>query len=98
MLVSTERLAVRPSNDGARHAIQVAIRGALQLAITERARIVATMWREPEDTGPARLVSGTPYEFSSRSDGRERVHLRVAEGAEQILLVERIMRVMPDGG
>ena len=74
------------------------IEGALQLAITERARIVATMWREPEDTGPARLVSGTPYEFSSRSDGRERVHLRVAEGAEQILLVERIMRVMPDGG
>lgn len=93
---AAERPVARKSSDFALQAIQLAVRGALQLAILERAQVVAMMRRDPLEGRPARMVVGMPYEISCAKDGRERVHMRIAEGTDQILLLERIIRVMPD--
>jgi hypothetical protein len=41
-----------------------------------------------------RTLEGVPYEIAPGRDGRERVFLRIAEETEQIVLVERVMRVL----
>jgi hypothetical protein len=95
ILVSAQRPIVRRESASTMEAIHTAVRGALQLAILEGAKVAVVLRGDPSAGRAARVIHGVPYEIVATSDGRERVYLRVAEGTEQIVLIERIMRVMP---
>ena len=73
-----------------------AIRAALKMAIVCGDRIVLLL-RDKATTSAAmaRSVEGTPVGIVTGPDGRERVFLEVAEGTQQMVLVERIARIMP---
>ena len=95
ILISAQRPIVRRESASTMEAIHTAVRGALQLAILEQAKIAVVLRGDPSAGRPARVIHGTPYEIVTSADGRERIYLRVAEGTEQIVLLDRIMRVMP---
>lgn len=75
-------------------AIYISVRAALDLAIAEGAWIRLVLRADPERHAEARMIDGAPYEVSKGADGRERVFVRIAESTEQVLLVERIARVL----
>ncbi len=93
--VSAERVIVRRDSSSALEAVHAAVRGALQLAILEGARVAVVLRGDATLGRPARVVNGVPLEILTAADGRERVSLRISEDSEQILLLERLIRVMP---
>jgi hypothetical protein len=72
--------------NGVRHALNRAIEEGQRVSLVLRADLLAGV--------SVRTLEGVPYEISPGRDGRERVFLRVAEETEQIVLVERVMRVL----
>ena len=75
-------------------AIYIAVRAALDLAIAESAWIRLVLRTDPDRVASVRVIDGAPYEVTAGPDGRERVFVRIAESTEQIVLVERIARVL----
>lgn len=75
-------------------AIYISVRAALDLAISEGTWIRLVLRTDPDRHGEPRMIDGAPYEVSKGADGRERVFMRIAESTEQVLLVERIGRVL----
>ena len=76
-------------------AIHQSVSAALQLAILEVTHVQLVLRGDPAAGRPVRVIVGTPYAVGESADGRERVTLRVAEGTDQIVLIERVMRVIP---
>jgi len=75
-------------------AIQICVRAALDLAIAEGRWVRLVLRRDAPGATDARVIDGAPYEVGPSADGRERVFVRIAESTEQVLLVERIERVL----
>ncbi len=76
-------------------AIYISVRAALDLAISESASVRLVLRRSDNDRSlTVRVIDGSPYEVGTGTDGRERVFMRIAESTEQIVLVERIARVL----
>lgn len=74
--------------------IYISVKAALDLAIEEKSSVRLVLRSDSDRTLVARVIDGAPYEVGVGSDGRERVFMRVAESTEQIVLVERIARVL----
>lgn len=70
------------------------VRAALDAAILRGVRVSLVLRGDVVAGLPVRTLEGVPYEISPGRDGRERVFLRIAEETEQIVLVERVMRVL----
>ncbi|MEI8254940.1 MAG: hypothetical protein WCJ30_04635 [Deltaproteobacteria bacterium] len=77
-------------------AIYISVRAALDLAIAEKATIRLVLRGDLERGRPIRMIDGEPYEVGVGPDGRERVFMRIAESTEQIVLVDRIARVLSE--
>jgi hypothetical protein len=75
-----------PLYDDVSLALRDAIRLQQRVSLVLRGDLVAGL--------PVRTLEGVPYEIAPGRDGRERVFLRIAEETEQIVLVERVMRVL----
>jgi hypothetical protein len=72
-----------------------AVRAALAVAMAGGHRVLVVLRGDPARGRPVRTLEGVPAAFASSTDGRERVILTVAQDAtEQIVLLERIVRVM----
>lgn len=91
---SDVRPIIRRESSRTMEAIRESMTAALQLALLEKAVVQVVLRGDPGTGHPSRVIVGTPYQFGESADGRERVTLRVAEGTDQILLVERVIRVL----
>lgn len=68
----------------------------LQWAMENHVRVVVIVRGDPASGRPARVIEGVPVDFRPTSDGRERVVIEVVPGeAQQLVLLERIVRVTP---
>ena len=77
--------------------VDAAVRASLKMAIACGDKVVLFL-RDKKATNAdaaARTVEGTPIGIATGPDGRERVFLEVAEGTQQMVLVERIARIVP---
>ena len=92
---SDVRPIIRRESSGTMEAIRESMTAAFQLALLEEAVVQVVLRIDPGTAHPSRVIVGTPYQFGESADGRERVTLRVAEGTDQVLLVERVIRVLP---
>ena len=85
----------RPRSDSLTDAISVAIWSALELARVAGERVNVVLRGDPTRGLPIRTIEGMVTELNVAPDGRDRVVIDIAEGTSQIVLVERIVRVMP---
>ena len=65
----------------------------LRAALALELRVRVVLGGDPAAGRPVRVCEGTPSGFRFSADGRPRVVLTVSEGIEQLVLVERIIRV-----
>lgn len=72
-----------------------AARASLALFIEEQRRVQVVMRRDPKSRLEARIVEGILVGIGRGADGRERAIVRVSDGTEVLLLVERIAGVAP---
>lgn len=93
---------IDPASSGARQrsdsltdAIFLAVRTSLELARDAGDRVSVVLRGDPTRGLPIRTIEGIVTELNVAPDGRDRVVLDIAEGSSQIILVERIVRVMP---
>lgn len=93
--VSDVRPVARRESSGTLEAIHASVRAALNLAMLEQAPVQIVLRGDLTAGRPARVIVGTPCRIAESADGRERVTLNVAEGTDQVVLIERVMRVLP---
>ena len=83
-----------PRNDSVTAAIVVAARSALERAMETGQNVSLVIRRDPTSGMPVRTIEGVVADLFTSRDGRERVTIRIAEDAEQVVLLERILRVI----
>jgi hypothetical protein len=80
--------------DASDPATLAAIRTALQHAMAERAWVTVVLRPDLSAGRPVRTLEGIPVELGHGRDGRERVFLGVSDDTQQVVLLERIVRVL----
>jgi hypothetical protein len=70
------------------------VRGALELARLGGTPVRVSLRADPKRSLPVRVIQGIVVEVTAGPDGRERVIIGVAEDTTQIVLLDRIVRVM----
>jgi hypothetical protein len=79
------------------HDVNAEVRAAVHHAI-ETGQLVAVVLRgDPLRGRGSRMIEGRPYAIELARDGRERVVLSVTDGADQWVLLERLVCVVPRG-
>ena len=77
------------------HELDLGVKLALDHAITHKQSVLAVMDAEPAMGRQIRTVEGVPTGFRATRDGRARVVFSIADGTEQIVVFERIARILP---
>lgn len=68
---------------------------AIRSAMARREAVALVLRGDATSGLAARVVEGVPVGFRPAKDGRERIVLKIAEGTEQLVLLERVVRVLP---
>jgi hypothetical protein len=75
--------------------LDLGVKLALDHAMTHKQKVLAVLQAEPEMGRAVRTVEGVPIGFRATRDGRARVVFSIADGTEQIVVFERIARIIP---
>ena len=67
----------------------------LNVTVPHKQAVLAVWHAEPEMGRAVRTVEGIPVGFRATRDGRARVVFSIADGTEQIVVFERIDRIIP---
>lgn len=86
-----------PIRIGSGDALATEVRASLELAQATGHRVAIALRGDLERGVPVRVIEGTIEEFNATVDGRVRVRIAISPDAEQLVLVEKIVRVVPVG-
>ncbi len=77
--------------------IEPEMRASLELAQTSGDCVAVALRGDLERGIPMRVIEGVVMGFDAAADGRPRVRLAIGADAEQVVLLERVVRVLPAG-